>query len=74
MKYKYPYIAVSIISVILNFVLLISAANGDIGKLLACVLALFISGIGVFCAYTAGEMEVYERVDKWMIPEEKKSK
>lgn len=71
---KYPYIAVSIISVILDCVLMVAVANGNIGRFLACILVMFISGIGVFCAYTAGEMEVYERVDKWMIPEETKRK
>lgn len=70
MKHSYVYIAVSVICAILNVVLVFAVCNGDIGKGLMCLIFLFLSAVGAFCTYTAGQMEVYDRIDKWMTPEE----
>lgn len=67
-------IIVSIICVGFDFTLIYCVSNGNINRALACVLCLFISAVGMFSAYMAGQMEVYERVDKWMVPEKVNSK
>lgn len=62
-------IITSIASICIDILLICCVSNGIMGRGLACLLCLFVSGVGMLIAYIGGQMEVYERVDKWLVAE-----